>query len=47
MNPRTLLPMMLSGLPVPGEAVAELADLVRDAGADELADRLERAWPTR
>ena len=32
--------MMLAGLPVPADAVAAL---VRDAGADDLADRLERA----
>ena len=35
--------MMLAGLPVPPDAVQELADLVRVVGADELADRLERA----
>jgi hypothetical protein len=35
--------MMLAGLPVPNDAVAELATIVRGAGADELADRLERA----
>ena len=35
--------MMLAGLPVPAEAVEELAALVRLAGAVELADRLERA----
>ena len=34
---------MLAGLPVPDDAVAELAGLVRAAGADELADRLDRA----
>ncbi len=34
---------MLAGLPVPATATAELADMVRTAGADELADRLERA----
>jgi hypothetical protein len=34
--------MMLAGLPVPDYAVEELADLVRAAGADDLADRLER-----
>jgi hypothetical protein len=34
---------MLASLPVPADAVDELADLVRDAGADDLADRLERA----
>ena len=46
--------MMLAGLPVPDDAVRELVDLVRDAGADDsssvprqvweiLADRLELA----
>ena len=35
--------MMLAGLPVPTEAVQELAYLVRVAGADELADRLKVA----
>jgi hypothetical protein len=35
--------MMLAGLPVAADAVAELATLVRDVGADELADRLDRA----
>ena len=34
---------MLAGLPVPNDAVDELADLVRAAGADDVADRLERA----
>ena len=34
---------MLAGLPVLADAVDELAALVRDAGADDLADRLERA----
>ena len=34
---------MLAGLPVPADAVDELAGLVRDAGAHDLADRLERA----
>jgi hypothetical protein len=34
--------MMLAGLPVPAEAVDELVDLVRAAGGDDLADRLER-----
>jgi hypothetical protein len=39
--------MMLNGLPVPSYAVDdELADLVRAAGADELAHRLERALET-
>ena len=31
---------MLAGLPVPADAADELAGLVRDAGADDLADRL-------
>ena len=35
--------MMLAGLPVPDHAVEDLAELVRAAGADNLADRLERA----
>ena len=35
--------MMLAGVPVHAEAVAELADTVRATGADELADRLEVA----
>ena len=35
--------MMLAGVPVLVDAVAELADTVRTAGADELADRLEQA----
>jgi hypothetical protein len=35
--------MMLAGLPVPAEAVQELAYVVRVAGGDELADRLKRA----
>ena len=34
---------MLAGLPVPADATAELASIVRAAGADELADRLEQA----
>ena len=34
---------MLAGLPVPNDAVEDLADLVWGAGADELADRLDRA----
>jgi hypothetical protein len=34
---------MLAGLPVPVDAVEELAGLVRAAGADDLADRLDRA----
>ena len=32
--------MMLAGLPVPADAVEELAALVRVAGAADLADRL-------
>jgi hypothetical protein len=35
--------VMLAGVPVQADAVAELADTVRATGADELADRLERA----
>src|SRR5918995_6170062 len=35
--------MMLAGLPVPPDAVDELAALVRAASADDLAARLERA----
>ena len=35
--------MMLAGVPVADSAVAELAWFVRDAGAVEFADRLERA----
>ena len=38
--------MMLAGLPVPDDAVDEAGDLVRDAGADDLADRLEHALET-
>ena len=32
--------MMLAGLPVPDPAIDALAELVRAAGADDLADRL-------
>ena len=35
--------MMLAGLPVSDHAVADLAELVRGAGAEDLADRLDRA----
>lgn len=35
--------MMLAGVSVLADAVAELADTVRAAGADDLADRLEVA----
>lgn len=35
--------MMLAGLPVAPAAVAELVALVRDAGAADLADRLDHA----
>jgi hypothetical protein len=35
--------MMLAGVPVQAVAVAELTDTVRKTGADDLADRLERA----
>ena len=34
---------MLAGVPVPADSTAELASIVRAAGGDELADRLERA----
>ena len=34
---------MLAGLPVPNPAVEDLAGLVRAAGADDLADRLDQA----
>ena len=34
---------MLSGVPVSAAATAELAGIVSARGADELADRLERA----
>lgn len=34
--------MMLLGLPVPDNAVDDLAEIVRAAGSDDLADRLER-----
>ena len=35
--------MMLAGLPVPDNAIDGLTELVRAAGADDLADRLDRA----
>src|ERR687897_2769261 len=35
--------MVLAGLPVPDNAIGGLAELVRAADADDLADRLERA----
>ena len=35
--------MILAGVPVFADAVAELADTVRATGADDLADRLEVA----
>lgn len=35
--------MMLAGVPVPTAATVELAGIVRTAGAEELADRLEKA----
>ena len=38
-----LVRMILAGLPVPDTATAELAGIVRAAGADELADRLDKA----
>ncbi len=39
--------MMLAGIPVPADATAELAGMVRAAGADDLADRLERLLEER
>ena len=39
--------VMLAGVPVSAEATAELAGIVRAAGGDELADRLERALRRR
>ena len=39
--------MMLAGLPIPADAVEEFAALVRDAGAADLADRLESALADR
>ena len=38
--------MMLAGLPVPADAVEDLADRVRDAGADDLADGSSVLSPT-
>jgi hypothetical protein len=35
--------MMLAGVPVAADSVAELARIVRANGGDQLADRLERA----
>ena len=35
--------MMLAGVAVPEDAVAELGNTVRAIGADDLADRLDRA----
>ena len=40
---RRLGRMMLAGVPVDPTATAALADIVRAAGADDLADRLDRA----
>lgn len=37
-----LVGVMLAGVPVSAAATAELASIVRTAGADEIADRLER-----
>lgn len=34
---------MLAGLPVPDDAIEDLAALARDGGEGELADRLEQA----
>jgi hypothetical protein len=39
----SLAAMMPAGLPVPNDAVDELAILVRAVGADDLADRLDQA----
>ena len=39
-----LVRMRLAGIPVADSAVAELAWMVRSAGADEFADRLERGF---
>ena len=39
-----LMRMRLAGIPVADSAVAELAWMVRSAGADEFADRLERGF---
>ena len=38
-----LVHVMLAGVPVSADSVTELASIVRTAGADVLADRLERA----
>ena len=35
--------MMLAGLPVPNDAVQELALLLRDVSREDLADRLDHA----
>jgi hypothetical protein len=35
--------MMLAGVPVLADAVANLVETIRATGADELADRLEQA----
>jgi hypothetical protein len=36
--------MMLAGVPLPDRAVLELAGLVRDAGFDDVAEKLEIAY---
>ena len=36
--------MMLTGLPVSADAVDDLARFIRATGADDLADRLDRAF---
>jgi hypothetical protein len=36
--------MMLAGVPVPDRDVLELAGLVRDAGFDDVAEKLEVAY---
>jgi hypothetical protein len=38
---------MLAGLPVPADAVQQLAGIVRDSGGGALADRLQRRSDTR
>ena len=37
-----LVHMMLAGVPVPDAATAELAKIVRAAGAEKLANRLDQ-----
>ena len=40
----TLDGMVLAGVPIADADVLELARLVQDAGLDDTAERLERAW---